>query len=511
MPPGGLGNDKSTCNKSGYHYGMDLPKPPELHDRDHTWRTLSEFVGSSEAGTRLSLVYGRRRQGKTLMLDLLARATDGLIFTGLPQAGPMNLHRLARAYAGYAGGPVPAFDDWEQALESLLRLGERRSEPTLIVLDEFPYLIDSEPALPSILQIALEPLTRARTAGRTRLILCGSALHVMRSLLAGPSPLRGRADYEIMVQPFGFRDAAAFWGVAETPELAFKINALVGGTPAYRSMCGTVPADADDFDDWVVRGPLNPDRAVYREGAVLLQEEAGLNDLGLYYSVLSAIAQGACRRSEIAGALGRTDNALAHPLALLEHTQLIERVADAFRQRRPVYRIAEPILRLHQLLIAPNEADLVGGAGARVWRDNADTVNSKIYGPHFEELARQWCLWHATSDTLGDRPSTVQSATLACPAHRQGHELDVVAVRRRPNQSDVVLAIGEAKGGTRVVELDQLSRLEHLRDLVPTDRYESPPRLLLFARGGFTAELRQAAAGRSDVDLVDLERLYHGD
>jgi hypothetical protein len=111
------------------------------------------------------------------------------------------------------------------------------------------------------LQIALEPLSRARTHGRTRLVLCGSALHVMRGLLAGPAPLRGRADYEIMVRPFGFRDSAAFWGASDDPELAFRIHALVGGTPAYRAMCGGPPGSRADFDDWVVDGPLDPTRA----------------------------------------------------------------------------------------------------------------------------------------------------------------------------------------------------------------------------------------------------------
>lgn len=456
------------------------------------------------------MVYGRRRQGKTLILDLLARATGGFIFTGLPQAGPLNLRRLARAYAAYVNGPVPAFEDWEQAIDFLLRLGERGDGPTLVVLDEFPFLIESEPALPSILQIALEPLGRARTRSRARLILCGSALHVMRGLLAGPAPLRGRADYEIMIQPFGFRDAAAFWGVADDLELAFRVHALLGGTPAYRSMCGVSPAGLGDFDEWVASGPLNPDRAVYREGAALLHEEPSLSDLGLYYSVLTAIAQGACRRSEIAGVLGRTDNALAHPLAVLEQTQLIERVDDAFRQRRPVYRIAEPVLRLHQLVIGPNEASLIGGAAARAWLDSADTVNSKIYGPHFEELARQWCLWHAQEGTLGDRPSMVQSATLACSRHRQGHELDVVVTRKRPGLSNVVLAIGEAKSAATPVGAVELSRLEHLRELIPSNRVESPPRLLLFSRTGFTAELSRSASARRDVELVDLERMYRG-
>lgn len=377
-------------------------------------------------------------------------------------------------------------------------------------MDEFPYLIDSEPALPSILQIALEPLSRARTAGRTRLILCGSALHVMRGLLAGPAPLRGRADYEIMVPPFGFRDAATFWGADDDPDLAFRLHALVGGTPAYRTMCGVLPGEVADFGQWVARGPLNPDRAIYREGAVLLHEEPGLSDLSLYYSVLSAIAHGACRRSEIAGVLGRTDNALAHPLALLEQTQLVARVDDAFRRRRPVYRIVEPILRLHQLLIAPHEAALVGGAGQEVWRDNTDTVHSKIYGPHFEELARQWCLWHAAPATLGGRPSTVSSAMLPCVSHRQGHELDVVVTRQRPGERDIVLAIGEAKGTTSAVGEGQLRRLEHLRELVPVDRYETPPRLLLFSRYGFTDGLRRIATTRRDLELVGLDRLYRG-
>lgn len=489
---------------------MTVPKPPGLHDRDRQWETLAGFATAPETGAQLSLVYGRRRQGKTLMLELLTQATGGLLFTGLPQAGPLNLRRLARAYAAYVDGPVPSFADWEQAIDFLLRLGERGDQPTLIVLDEFPYLIESEPALPSILQIALEPLGRARTRSRARLVLCGSALHVMRGLLAGAAPLRGRADFEVMLHPFGFREAARFWGVDHDPELAFRVHALMGGTPAYRSMSGGGPRELAEFDAWVTRGPLNVDRAVYREGAVLLHEEPGIGDLSLYYSVLAAIARGACRRSQIAGVLGRTDNAMSHPLAVLEQTQLIERVDDAFRQRRPVYRMAEPVIRLHQLLIAPNEAELVGGAAAQVWHDNADTIRSKIYGPHFEELARQWCLWHAAPQTLGDRPSLVRSATLPCARHRQGHELDIVATRKRPGQSDVVVAIGEAKSTIAAVGDAELARLEHLRDLVPPKYFEVPPRLLLFSRNGFTAELRHTADARGDVELIDLERLYQG-
>ncbi len=486
-----------------------MRKPDRLHGRVSEWGALAGFAANPDMGATLGLVYGRRRQGKTMLLDLMARELDGFVFTALPQSSAQNLARLSRAYARHTGGVAAAFEDWDSAIDALLRLGERET-PAFVFIDEFQYLVDAEPALSSILQIALGPTSRATESSRARLVLCGSALSAMRGLLSGSAPLRGRAVLELMVHPFGFRDAASFWQVADQPELAFRIHALVGGTPAYRAMAGGGPGSLADFDEWVVRAPLGPASALFREGAVLLHEQPELTDTHLYYSVLSAIARGACRRSEIAGVLGRSDQSLGHPLAALESTQLVERVEDALRARRPVYRIAEPILRTHQLLVGPNESDLVGGAGFRVWEDCADTVAGKIYGPHFEELARQWSRWHADPGSLGGRPSVVAAATLSCAVHRTAHELDVVVERKRPGEPTVILAIGEAKCTMKPVGDGELERLEHLRDLVAIDSGH-PVRLLLFSRSGFTRELRVTAQHRSDVELVDLERLYHGE
>jgi hypothetical protein len=85
-----------------------------------------------------------------------------------------------------------------------------------------------------------------------------------------------------------------------------------------------------------------------------------------------------------------------------------------------------------------------------------------------------------------------------------------VVTRKRSGESAIVLAIGEAKSTTTRVGAAELRRLEHLRTLVPADRVAAPPRLLLFSRNGFTAELRRAAGTRADVELVDLHRLYKG-
>jgi hypothetical protein len=276
-------------------------------------------------------------------------------------------------------------------------------------------------------------------------------------------------------------------------------------------MVGDAPTKIVDFDQWARRKLLNPNEVVFAEGDVLLHQQPELVDPALYFSVLAAVSQGAHRRSEIAAALGRPSNAIGHALAVLEQVRFIERIDDALRAQRPVYNVAEPVIRWHQLVIAPNEAVLAIGGAERVWTAASATVAGKIYGPHFEALAREWTLEHAVVDTLGGQVTAVRPATLACREHGQGHELDVVAMQVQPFAAERILAIGGAKATTKPVGDGELDRLRHLRDLLPTDKVEGDVRLLLFSRSGFTKELKASVARRDDIQLIDLERLYSGE
>lgn len=489
---------------------VDLPKPAELHDRADEWRSLANFAADTDPGAVLGIVYGRRRQGKTLLLELLAEATGGLAFTGLQQANAQNLADLSAAYAHFTGLPGASFGNWTDAISALLAIGDRLGRPVPVILDEFPYLVEQAPELPSVLQRALSPRGTARRSGQVRLILCGSAFTVMRGLLGGSAPLRGRAKLELVVQPFDFRDAAAFWGLSADPELAFQVHSLVGGTPAYHDMCVDRPGSVSEFGDWVVQRLLHPASAMFREGNALLYEEPELGDAAIYHAVLSAICGGARKRSDIARQLGRPDSALSHPLEMLERVRLIRKVDDALRARRPLYQVTEPVLRLHHLLIRPHEARLVGRGRARVWAESADLVASLVHGPHLEDLARGWCLDHASAQTLGRLPSRCEPALVACREHAANHELDVVVSADSPNVGTRILAVGEVKAIRSPVGLNQLRRLEHIRSLLPGKADSDQPRLLLFARHGFTSDLTSEASRRPDVDLIDLPRLYHG-
>ena len=148
----------------------------------------------------------------------------------------------------------------------------------------------------------------------------------MGRLLSGNAPLRGRAGLELIVPTLDHQLAAQFWGI-DDPATALKVNAIVGGTPAYRREFARddAPAGPEDFEPWVLRTVLSPTSPLFREARYLLADEPELHDVGLYHSVLAAIAAGNSQRGGIASYLGRKSGDLAHPLTVLEDCGLITR------------------------------------------------------------------------------------------------------------------------------------------------------------------------------------------
>lgn len=384
--------------------------------------------------------------------------------------------------------------------------------PRVAVLDEFPFLAKASPSLPSIIQRALDP---AAQHGNTpvRLLLCGSAVSFMGKLLSGSAPLRGRAGLELIVRTLDYRLAAEFWGISDT-RTAVLANAIVGGTPAYRRefVEDDTPAGPADFDAWVIRTVLNPARPLFREARNLLAEEPELHDTALYHSVLAAIAAGNNSRGGIADYLGRKATDLAHPLGVLEDVGLIVHEPDAFRRNRSFYRIAEPLVTFYHAVMRPAWGDLERpGRGAAVWERARTTFRSKVMGPHFETICREWARWHAAADTFGGTASRVASGVVNDVDAKQTHEVDVAVFGRDTSDRETLLAIGEAKWNDPI-GVSQLRRLEHIRALVRAreNAQADDTRLLLFSGVGFSDELRQVAAKDPTVQLVDLERLYHG-
>ena len=487
-------------------------KPSHVFDRGAEWEGLAAFANRPLSHAMLGIVSGRRRMGKTYLLRALVERHGGFYFGATAATEAESLRQFAAALAEHVGSPVPfSFATWDDAISYLFALAApRRGEaPLLVVIDEFPYLAKTASELPSLIQREID--RHQVEESRMRLLLCGSAMSVMGGLLASTAPLRGRAQLELVVRPFGYRAAAEFWGVTDSPALAARLHAVLGGTPAYRRqfLADDVPGSLEEFDGWLCRTVLSPFSPLFREARYLLAEEADIRDTALYHSVLAAVAQGNTTRGGIAGYIGRKSVDISHPLNVLEDSHLLVREADIFRAGKSQYRITEPLINFYEAVMRPSWARLESGQASDVWEQSAERFAAQVAGPHFEAMCREYVLGPGRS-LLTSALGQVGGGVVTDPAARRQIQIDVAVVEPGSGGSKpAVLLLGEAKWGT-IMGLSHLERLTQARELLAgrgmdTTRCE----LACFSGAGFSDALRSETA-RSDngVLLIGLEELY---
>ena len=488
---------------------MGIARPDEVFDRSWEWASLSAFARGTRV-PRLGIVSGRRRQGKSFLLRRICAHAEvrGLYVLAQEQTRHVALQQFVESMARHLRiDPSIRFPGWDEAFRFLVS-----QAPPLIVIDEFPYLLQHSPELPSVIQSLYDDARNDRASPGLRLILCGSTLSVMTELLSGQKPLRGRALLDLNLAPFDFRESARFWGIRDL-EVAFRVHAVFGGTPGYRDLVDDPPPErADQLGAWLGDEVFHPSRALLREVDYLLREDPRITDRALYQSVLTAVAGGAGTPSKVGAVLARSDRALAHPLTVLESGGYIRRAADVLKQRGSRLALTDPIVRFHEVVVLPRLAEFEERRGERALAAAEPTVSSLVLGPHFEHLCRVWTARFAPDEGLGRPVGAVGATTLADPRGRTSHEVDVVALEEGEvagRRDARVALVGEAKATNRPRDLGELDRLEHIRRLlVDQGTRAAGATLALFSRSGFDRGLRRAAAGRQDVLLVDLAHLY---
>jgi AAA+ ATPase superfamily predicted ATPase len=487
-----------------------LPKSSDIFDREHEWDDLCRFVTDDSPGLRLGVVRGRRRHGKSFLLEHLCRAVDGVYTLALRQSRAMALARFADSVSRAVGYRLGRFDDWPAALDSAIDAlsSARRAHPVLLVVDEFPYLAAGAPELPSAIQALYDQRGPATGHPAVRVILCGSGISVMSTLLAGDQALRGRAVLDLRVGPFRFRDAGAYWQC--DPATAFLVDAVLGGAPGYRDLVGAAPkAGPSGYFAWLERSLLNPSHALFAEPDYLLAEDPRVGDRAIYHSIWEAVSNGATTPTQIGGLVGMDAKSLTYHLRIMREGGFIRYDQDILLQRRPVIRVADPAVRFHNLVVRPNLLDLEMRNIRAVWDRSQETFSRMIVGPHFEELAREWVRWYGPEAGLDDI-GHVGSTVVSCREHR-GHEVDVVALGRdsRPRSRGArITVLGEAKSTNQRLTTSDIQRLRHILGLLAAHGYDvKDTAFALFSRTGFSAELVKAASA-TQTHLIDLPTMY---
>ncbi len=133
----------------------------DMFDREWEWDALLRFATDPAEGATLGVVRGRRRQGKSFLLQALREAVGGFYYEALQGQEAESLRHFGARLAQFTGAPGRvAFDGWEEAVAVLLGLSS--DAPLLVVLDEFPYLTPATPQLSSVIQAAFGPRAASR-------------------------------------------------------------------------------------------------------------------------------------------------------------------------------------------------------------------------------------------------------------------------------------------------------------------------------------------------------------
>jgi AAA+ ATPase superfamily predicted ATPase len=380
-------------------------------------------------------IYGRRRTGKSRLIVEFAEGKPAIYHVGKQAPAALQRKEFLELAAAALDEPLLRQVTAETWADAFKLVEERWKGPgkLLLALDEFQWTTESSPELPSVLQEAWD--RRWQKSGKIMLILCGSYLGFMeREVLGKKSPLFGRRTAQILLRPFGFREAAAFhpgWSVADHAQAYF----VCGGLPAYLECFARDRSIEQNLAANFFRenGPLA------REPEFLLREE--LRDVANYHAILNAMAaDGQTTNSGIARAAGIGDRALHYYLTTLMELGYVRRrhplhgAANTARETR--YAIADPLLRFWFRFVYPNLSRIPVLGAERAVRELVRPGWEAFCGEAFERLCREAV------------PLIHVEEKVAAPAAvgefwNKEAQIDVVALR-----DDACIELGECKWGS---------------------------------------------------------------
>jgi AAA+ ATPase superfamily predicted ATPase len=435
-------------------------------NRDRELNLLEQWW--ARPGPSMGIVWGRRRVGKTGLIERFASARRAVFHTAagrLPEQEMAALHRAAAHVVPAGTGP---FKTWEDAFEALAAAAELA--PLLVVLDEFPDLVAGTPWLPGYMRAMWDRVDRR---SGFKLLLSGSAVRTMHAMQAEREPLYGRFDLRLLLHPFRPHEAAQMLPGLAPAERAL-VWGMVGGSPLYLRWWDQQRSLQENLELLVCQ----PGSRLLTEGMLVLASEADAGDGG--QEVLYAIAGGRTKPNEIADAVRRDP---APALRRFEELRIVEQVVpvteDTRRPRRWTYRIADNFLAFWLTVLDPYRNEIDRGFGESIVPSLLQELN-EFMGMRWEEAFRMHLRRLNADGRLGD---TIVAIGPYWSPRDDPVEIDAVVMagadRPRP-----VLA-GEAKWARRV----DAARIR--RDL--ERKVRSLP-------GGAPGGMRYAVCARETVD-----------
>jgi len=456
--------------------------------RERELASLTQLYNSDKF--EFVVLYGRRRVGKTALINHFIDGKKAIYFMGVESNAKQNLENFSKSIIEYASGieAETSFASFQAALETVFRLSE--NERIILAIDEYPYVARASKSLASTLQLLID---KYKDRSKLMLILCGSSMSYMEDhVLAYKAPLYGRRTAQIKLQPFDFEETCRYFGNFSTEEKALAYG-IVGGTPQYLLQMN----DRLSIEENVKNTYLNPTSSLYEEPTNLLKQE--VREPAIYTAIITAIATGASRMSEISTKVGEGTNVCSTYLKNLVALGIVQKETPYGEKasKKSIYSIDDNMIRFWYRFVPENASMIARGAADLVYK-RIEPHLSEYMGKVFEEICKQY-LWKLL---LGGK-SPVEFTSLGRwwgndHIHKCQAEIDIMG-----EQDNDTALFAECKWTTEKVDFTVLETLIARSELFP---YKNK-HFFLFSKSGFTKGCVEKAKEFGNVSLIEYREI----
>ena len=437
-----------------------------------------------------AVIYGRRRVGKTALINQFIGGKNAIYFMGVESNAKQNLENFSKSILEYRTGIETdgSFHSFQAALEYVFKLSE--NERLILAIDEYPYVARSSKSLASTLQLLID---QYKDRSKLMLILCGSSMSYMEDhVLAYKAPLYGRRTAQLKIVPFDFGETCRYFQHFSDEDKAL-VYGIVGGTPQYLLQMD----DKLSIEDNIKNTYLNPASALFEEPESLLRQE--VREPALYNAVITAIATGSSRMSEIASKVGEDTNVCSVYVKNLVALGIIRKETPYGEKtsRKAIYAIEDNLFRFWYRFVPENNSIIARGAADLAYK-RIEPFLPDYMGKVFEEICKQY-LWKL----LLSGKCPVQFSSLGRwwgtdPNEKRRAEIDIFA-----EQDKDTALFGECKWTNEKADLGVLETLVKRSNLFSyRTKY-----FYLFAKSGFTQGCADRANEMGNVALVSYKEI----
>jgi len=385
--------------------------------RENELNKLNELYSSNKF--ECVVIYGRRRVGKTALIQEFIKDKRAIYFLSLETSARVNLENFSKCVWSTTKGEIktpPLFADFMDAFDAVGDLSDQR---LVLVIDEYPYLANSVRGISSMLQAKID-LRYKNT--KLFIILCGSSMSFMEHQVLGyQSPLYGRRTAQLKIQPFSFFESIKFHKKYSKSDNAV-VYGITGGIPQY-----LLQIDGDkSLESNITRCFFDPSSYLFEEPSNLLKQE--LREPQMYNDIITAIATGSSRLNEISTKTGVDTAICSKYLSSLISLGIVKKERPIIREKSKmtIYRLADNMFRFWYRFVPQNISQIQSGTGEKVY-DSIQPQISNYMGEVFEEICKQY-LWR---ENLAERlPFYFRDAGRwwgTNPTSKNQQEIDIIA------------------------------------------------------------------------------------